>query len=148
MTSEKRYEMSGLLIEKTAKLIKLSFARLLMMHPEIDITVDQWVVVQLLFKHKKLSQQELAELSFKDAPTITRIIDLLENKGYLNRNPDSTDRRKFLVSLTDQGREIYHQIFPILLEFRSESYLGLNNHDLETLENILTKIFNNLSKPN
>ncbi|MBK9256219.1 MAG: MarR family transcriptional regulator [Saprospiraceae bacterium] len=118
------------------------------MHPEIDITVDQWVIIQLLKKHGVLSQQHLADLSFKDAPTVTRIIDLLENKKYLSRNPDKNDRRKFIIALTEDGTEIYHMILPILQEFRMESYAGLSNKELSTLEYILDKIFTNLSKPN
>lgn len=148
ITTQKRIEMSGLLIEKTAKLLKLSFARLLMLHPEVDITVDQWVIIQLLYKHKALSQQDLAELSFKDAPTVTRIIDLLENKSYVIRNSDPGDRRKFVISLTKEGIDMYHRILPLLQEFRSECYEGLNNEELSSLEYILNKIFTNLSKSN
>jgi DNA-binding MarR family transcriptional regulator len=146
--SDRKIEMSGLLIEKTARLFKLSFARLLMLHPEIDITVDQWVIIQLLYKHKTLSQQDIAELAFKDAPTVTRMIDLLETKVYLKRNPDPADRRKFIISLSPHGEEIYHMVLPILQEFRVESYAGLTHEDLSALEYILNKIFSNLSKSN
>lgn len=146
--SDRKIEMSGLLIEKTARLFKLSFARLLMLHPEIDITVDQWVIIQLLYKHKTLSQQDIAELAFKDAPTVTRMIDLLENKLYLKRNPDPADRRKFIISLSTHGEAMYHMVLPIMQEFRLESYAGLTNEDLSALEYILNKIFSNLSKSN
>lgn len=144
--SAKRIEMSGLLIEKTAKLFKLSFARQLMMHPEIDITVDQWVIIQLLYKHGEMSQQDLAEQSFKDAPTVTRIIDLLENKNYVLRVSDPGDRRKFIIRLTGEGAAMHARVLPILEEFRNESYAGLSNEELGTLEYILNKIFTNLSK--
>ena len=64
---EKKHEISGFTLEKTVKLMKLTFSRILLMHQEVDVTVDQWVVMHILCKHQQLSQQELGELTFKDA---------------------------------------------------------------------------------
>ncbi|MBC7885740.1 MAG: MarR family transcriptional regulator [Saprospiraceae bacterium] len=144
----KQPEISGFTMEKTVKLMKLSFSRILMMHPEIDITVDQWIIIQLLFKHKNLSQQQLAELSFKDAPTVTRIIDILVNKDIVLRETDNSDRRKFSILLTESGHCIYQMVIPILDEFRREAYAGIPHTDLIVLEGIMNKIFENLSKQN
>ena len=47
---ESEFELSGFVLEKTVKLMKLSFSRILLQHPEIDITVDQWVIIQLIFQ--------------------------------------------------------------------------------------------------
>ncbi|MBK9736020.1 MAG: MarR family transcriptional regulator [Saprospiraceae bacterium] len=145
---QKRYEVSGFAIEKTVKLMKLSFSRILLLHPEIDITVDQWIIIQLLHKHTSLSQQELSDLAFKDAPTITRMIDLMVQKNLATRNPDSNDRRKFIISLTNQGIFMYKQVSPVVNEFRAEAYADISNEELATLEKIMNKIFLNLSKQN
>ena len=91
--------VSGFLLEKTAKLMKLHFSRMLLLHPEIDITVDQWIILDLLHSGEKINQQKLAELAFKDAPTVTRILDILEQKKYIARKTDKGDRRKFDISL-------------------------------------------------
>lgn len=143
-----RLEMSGFTLERTVKLMKLSFSRILLLHPETDITVDQWVVINMLYKHNALSQQELGELCFKDAPTITRMIDLLVSKSLVSRTHDINDRRRFIIRLTDQGMSIYHFIYPLVREFRSEAYDGLSNEDLAHLDRSLNKIFENLSKQN
>jgi DNA-binding MarR family transcriptional regulator len=128
--------------------MKLSFSRILLMHPETDITVDQWVVINMLYKHNALSQQELGELCFKDAPTITRMIDLLVSKKLVSRTHDINDRRRFIIKLTDEGMSIYHYIFPLVREFRAEAYDGLSNEDLAHLDRTLNRIFENLSKQN
>ncbi len=143
-----RLEMSGFTLERTVKLMKLSFSRILLMHPETDITVDQWVVINMLYKHNALSQQELGELCFKDAPTITRMIDLLVSKKLVSRTHDINDRRRFIIKLTDEGMSIYHYIFPLVREFRAEAYDGLSNEDLAHLDRTLNRIFENLSKQN
>jgi DNA-binding MarR family transcriptional regulator len=144
----KRYEVSGYSLEKTAKLMKLSFSRLLHMHPEIDITVDQWVILQLVFKYREISQQELCDLAFKDAPTVTRIIDLLASKSLVTREAHPSDRRKFIITITEAGLAMHNQVKPILTEFRLEAYDGITDQELETLEHIMSKIFVNLSKQN
>jgi DNA-binding MarR family transcriptional regulator len=147
-TIEKKYELSGYNIEKTAKLMKLSFSRLLLLHPNVDITVDQWVILNIVKKYKSLSQQRLCELAFKDAPTVTRIIDLLESKGYINRNPVEDDRRRFAIDITDDGIYLHNTIQPVLDEFRLEAFEGISDEELKQLEMTMHKIFTNLSKFN
>ena len=147
-SNNKRFEVSGFTIEKTVKLMKLSFSRILLLHPEIDITVDQWIIIQLLHRHTTLSQQELSDLAFKDAPTITRMIDLMVQKNLATRSPDLSDRRKFIISLTNQGLAMYTQVSPVVNEFRAEAYADISNDELATLEKIMNKIFLNLSKQN
>ncbi len=145
---EKKLEISGFTLEKTVKLMKLTFSRILLLHQEVDVTVDQWVVMHILFKHKQLSQQELGELTFKDAPTITRIIDILVNKRLVVRESDDKDRRRFIVMLTKEGVLKYQFIEPIVQEFRAEAYAGISVDELLMLEKTLNKIFENLAKQN
>lgn len=140
--------LSGFKLEKTVKLMKLSFSRILLLHPDIDVTVDQWVILHFLYIHKKLSQQELADLAFKDAPTITRMLDLMESKGLVVRHLDTDDKRKFKIKITDFGKEKHNIIEPLVDEFRSEAYAGLTDEQLITLEIALDTIFTNLSKSN
>lgn len=141
-------EITGFTLEKTVKMMKLTFSRILLLHPEIDITVDQWVVIHLLHKHKQLSQQELGDLAFKDAPTVTRMLDLLELKQVISRKADKKDKRKYKIELTSKGKIKFESIQPIVKEFRAEAYDGLTDNELNMLEKTLKKIFDNLSKQN
>jgi len=128
--------------------MKQRFARILMVHPDIGITVDQWVLLQLIYRHQSLSQQELGELAFKDAPTVTRILDILVDKKLVLRNIDLLDRRKFTLSLTTQGKRTYKLVLPLLYEFRSEAYDNIPDEELSIVNNVMSKIFENLSKLN
>lgn len=142
----RKTEVSGLTLERTVKLMKLSFSRILLNLPELDVTVDQWVVLQLLAQKGSLSQFEIGDLAFKDAPTITRMIDLMATKNYVLRELDEEDKRKFKISLTDEGHSKYQLIKPIVQEFRARAYDGLTQKDLHVLDKTLNKIFDNLSK--
>ena len=55
------------------------------------LTVDQALTLMVLNKHPALSQQQVAELVFKDKASITRIIELLVQKGLLSRAMHPTD---------------------------------------------------------
>lgn len=145
-TFSKKTEVSGITLERTVKLMRLTFSRILLQYPEIDVTIDQWVILQLLAQKGVLSQYEIGELSFKDAPTITRMIDLMVAKNYVTREPDDQDKRRFKISLTPDGRSRYDMIKPIVQAFRSRAYDGLSQNDLHVMDKTLHKIFDNLSK--
>ena len=76
------------------------------------ITIDQWLVLKAIEENSTISQQQIAERVFKDVASITRIIELLVQKGYLERNFHSTDRRRFKISLTDKGEDIIAGLQP------------------------------------
>ena len=56
-----------------------------------------------------LSVRQLSERTGTRASTLTGLLDRLENRGYLVREVDPTDRRSFRLPLTDQGREVAAQ---------------------------------------
>lgn len=145
-TFPKKTEVSGFTLERTVKMMRLSFSRMLLQYPELDVTVDQWIIIQLLARKGGLSQYEIGEQAFKDAPTITRMIDLMVAKKYVVREPDPEDKRRFKISLTSEGRSRFDSINPIVQEFRSRAYEGLSQNDLYVLDKTLHKIFDNLSK--
>jgi DNA-binding MarR family transcriptional regulator len=144
----KRQEALGFTMEKTVKMMRLTFNRLLLMHPEAGLTVDQWILINILNKYGSLSQQELGELTFKDAPTITRMMDLMAQKGMVTRLSDIKDRRKFVISLTESGERLYMLTETVAREFRSSAYDDISDDELEMLDSILKKIFDNLAKQN
>ncbi len=138
------FELSAFIIERTAKRMKLAFARLLSDYPKINITIDQWVIIQILDTSGPMPQMQLAEASFKDAPTITRIVDKLEKKEYLIRSQDETDRRKFIIKLTESGNNLVALISPLVDEFRSKIYQELTPHELAKLESTMLQIEKNI----
>ena len=64
----------------------------------IDITTEQWTVLSCLWNKDKIIQQEICDLTQKDKPSVTRLIDNLEKKNLVRRVLDSSDRRNNLIS--------------------------------------------------
>src|SRR5271154_1239634 len=99
---EEPYSMYSFMLDRTARSVK-QYAQRRFKELGFEITVDQWLVLRNLYDNDALNQKELAELVFKDTPTLTRIIDLLCEKGLTKRTLHPDDRRSFQVNLTIVG---------------------------------------------
>ena len=134
----------GFLIERTGKKLKQTLQRIFN-DIGADITVDQWVILHELHADGSLSQNELGQKTYKDAPTVTRIIDLLTRKGLVKRKMSKADRRKYFIELTKKGNETIDTLLPHVVEFRKKGWQGMKKSDLVALNEILDNIFNNMS---
>jgi DNA-binding MarR family transcriptional regulator len=110
----------------------------------IDITPEQWAVLNRLWEQDGLSQVELAERTFKDKPGTTRILNLLEKKGVVLRRRDADDGRVLHVFLTKAGRDLKEKLIPCAEEVLAKSGQNLTNEEVQQFKHILTKILNNL----
>ena len=131
------------LLDRTARKVK-QYAQQQFKQGEFEVTVDQWLVLKNLSENGLMSQTELANLVFKDHPTLTRIIDLLCKKGYVERIPHPQDRRSFQLHLTEQGLVKVAQLKPKVLEIREKAWENLNETDFEEFKRILNTIYQNL----
>ena len=135
----------GFYIERTAKRIKQNMQRRFNSE-EFGITVDQWVILDVLTENDGISQYEIAEKTYKDAPTVTRIIDLLCKKNLAQRIINEHDRRRFDVTLTDTGKAKIQEVFPVVMEVRRQGWQDLSKDDYTSLMRILKYIFENFSE--
>jgi DNA-binding MarR family transcriptional regulator len=140
---EEPYSMYSFLLDRTARRVK-QYAQKRFKELGFNITVDQWLVLRHLYDHDNLNQKELAELIFKDTPTLTRIIDLLCDKGLTKRKQHPDDRRSFNVCLTAQGKAKVEQIKPKIKDVRLKAWEGLSERDFNQFKRILNAIYVNL----
>ncbi|HXH99980.1 MAG TPA: MarR family transcriptional regulator [Sphingobacteriaceae bacterium] len=131
------------LLDRTARKVK-QYAQRRFNEENFDITVDQWLVIKNLNTHNDKNQSELAELIGKDHPTFTRIVDLICKKGFIERKPHATDRRSFILHLTDEGKKRVEEWSPKMAEIRAKAWEKLTQDDYENLRRILNTIYNNL----
>jgi DNA-binding MarR family transcriptional regulator len=144
---EERYNAYSFLLDRTARKVK-QFAQRRFKEMGFNITVDQWLVLKQLYERERLKQNELAELVFKDNPTLTRIIDLLCEKGLTERNTHPDDRRCFMVSLTSKGKSKVKEMLPRIQEVRLKAWEGLSERDFNHFRRILNTIYENLGGDN
>ncbi|MGZ3840419.1 MAG: MarR family winged helix-turn-helix transcriptional regulator [Flavisolibacter sp.] len=109
----------------------------------LDITVDQWLVLSAIADRPDISQLEIAEKVFKDAASITRIIDLLIRKNYLQRESHPADRRRFSLALTTEGKTVIRNMAKIVEENRARALKGIPEKDLQQMKQVLHLIIDN-----
>lgn len=84
-------------------------SRLLMKH---DITLGQFAVLECLYHKGDLSVGEVQDKILSTSGTITIIIDNLVKRGFIERCRKSTDRRSFILHLTEEGRTLISKVYP------------------------------------
>lgn len=80
---------------------------------EFGLSPEQWSVLHVIAGHEGLIQKEIAERAAKDKPTVTRILDALEEKGLIARKTGEQDRRSFRLYATDKGKELALKTEPL-----------------------------------
>jgi len=109
----------------------------------LNITIDQWLVLKSLKENPDLNQAELAEKVFKDNASITRIIDLLVKSGYVEREINPSDRRKFNLNITSIGNKILTETHTVVLQNRKTALNSIAENDIQIMSETLQKITSN-----
>jgi len=110
----------------------------------LSVTPEQWVVLQVLFVKDGISQQELATMTYKDKPSMTRILDNMEKRTLIARLVDHSDKRSNLIHLTKQGLQQYQQARTIVVAAMKEALRDLKESDIQQALKTLKKIYKNL----
>jgi len=111
----------------------------------LEVTIEQWSILYHLWKEDCLSQQELCNRTFRDKPSITRLIDNLEKQKLVKRVASQTDRRINLVCLTDAARELQQQTIDLANQTMEEALVGVNREEIESVKNVLQRVYDNLT---
>lgn len=110
----------------------------------IEITIEQWSVLYHLWKEDGLSQQELCSRSFRDKPSITRLVDNLEKLELVRRVPSKEDRRINLVFLSKVAQNLQEETLSLADQTLTEALESVNKDDIEVCKSVLQKVYDNL----
>ena len=110
----------------------------------IDITVEQWSVLYHLWKNDGMNQQDLCNATFRDKPSITRLVDNLEKLGLVKRNASKQDRRMNLVVLTEEGKDLEEKCMSLANTTLNEALEGVTNGQIEIAKEVLQTVYDNL----
>src|SRR5215216_4170804 len=90
----------------------------------LNLTIEQWSVLYHLWKEDGKSQQELCNATFRDKPSITRLIDNLERGNLVKRVADERDRRINKVYLTADAKKLQETSMQLAQETLNEALDG------------------------
>lgn len=103
-------------VDLTLRLIKAKQALVTELNKplaEFDLTTRAWWVLAKA-EPGVFTQRELSERCEIDKTTMVAIVDDLEGRGLLRRTRSETDRRKWIISLTREGEELFERVRPIV----------------------------------
>lgn len=110
----------------------------------LEITPEQWTVLIFLWKKDGVTQQELCNATFKDKPSMTRLIDNMERQHLVVRISDKQDRRTNLIHLTKDGKSLEEKMRNLANQALMEALHEINIEELKVTQEVLKKIFHNI----
>jgi len=109
-----------------------------------DVSPDEWAILaNLSMLQDGQFQQQLADRTFKDKASVTRLIDGLEKKGLVKRVPDVTDRRQKKIFLTPKSSELVKKLFPVAKQAQLKGQQAIDPEHLEIFKSVLKQIIKN-----
>ena len=103
----------------------------------MEITPEQWTVLIFLWEKDGVTQQELCNATFKDKPSMTRLIDNMERQHLVVRISDKKDRRTNQIHLTKDGRELETKARRVANQTLKEALKGVKLEELSVGQELL-----------
>jgi len=111
----------------------------------LDITIEQWSLLYHLWKEDCLSQQELCNRTFRDKPSVTRLVDNLEKQKLVKRIAAKNDRRINLICITDAARDLQQQTIDLANQTMDEALVNISRTEIDTVKKVLQQVYDNLN---
>jgi DNA-binding MarR family transcriptional regulator len=110
----------------------------------LNLTIEQWSVLYHLWKQDGISQQELCNATFRDKPSITRLVDNLERLSLVKRVASETDRRINLVFVTKLGQKLEEETMQLADETLNEALITVPADRIDVCKEVLQLVYDNL----
>ena len=131
----------GFILHDVARLLRTTYDRRVR---DLGLTRSQWWVLTHLFRKDGITQSELADTLELEKPSLGRLLDRLEAKGWVRRTPDPRDRRAKRVYLTDAAETPMRIMREIAAGVREDALSSLNTADRDRFVDTLLTIKSNL----
>lgn len=135
----------GFLLHDIARLLRKRFDQ---RARGLGLTRAQWQVLVHLARHEGINQSGLAEILEVEPITLGRLIDRMEEAGWVERRPHPSDRRVRLLYMTAKAQPVFAEMRAIGDQVKGEALAGLTQEERERLLATLLTIRTNLSDRN
>ena len=105
-----------------------------------NINNENFMTLELLYSKGPHPVQKISEILSIPSGSITYVVDKLEKKGLVERQPNPNDRRASNVVLTEEGRALFDEIFPKHVATISQNLSFISNDEKEQLIDLLKRI--------
>lgn len=125
------------LLARASLLISSEFHEVVRAH---GLSVAQWRILASLSDGQAISTGRLAQIVLAKQPTVTRQLDRMQAKGYIERLEQGSDRRFTWVRITSSGQEVVGTLVALARAHEAKVLAPFGLEDAEALKKILRQI--------
>ena len=104
------------------------------------VSIPEWRIIAILGRFPGLSAVEVADRTMLDKVAVSRAVTKLIKNGRIDRQFANADRRRSILNLSDEGRQVHDEIAPLALEFEHALLQGIDAEDYEAFNIILERL--------
>lgn len=109
-----------------------------------DLTFTQWIALMGLREGVAETSADLARHLNHDTGATTRLVDQLEERGFVKRQRSKSDRRVVKLALTPQGRAVAKMHVPPIVDFWNRMTDELSQQEIKQLIGLTTRLIRRL----
>jgi len=132
----------GFVLHETARLLGKRYNQ---RAKHLGLTRAQMQLLAYLVYHEGINQVGLADLLEIEPISLARLIDRMEQAGWVERRPDPRDRRAWLLFITEKAKPLFAEMIEIGREVRAEALQGLAEAERDQVMALLMRVRRNLS---
>jgi len=135
----------GFYVSQTSQYLKFgAISAIKQLDIDEPLTLDQYEVLWILLNHDGLYQRQLGQILLKDRPNTTRLVNILCEKGLVERREDADNKRKHMVYITKAGKDKVNDLAPLKEGLVNKVLKGITKEELDVTLATLEKIRFNL----
>ncbi|MCB9266988.1 MAG: MarR family transcriptional regulator [Lewinellaceae bacterium] len=132
-------------LDRTARIMK-HYAASRAQALELGITIDQWMLLAMVFESPGISQDGLCERTLKDKASVARLSSILEKEQLITRVRKPDNAREYALHCTTKGKEKVKFLLPYVQKAREVGMEGLRDEEVQQLTVILQQVYRNYEK--
>lgn len=105
-----------------------------------DVSETQWRVLRSLYEGGELEALELAQVAAVMAPSLTRMLKVLEERGLIVTTRHPTDGRRVLISISPAGRDFMQEALPEMQRIYGRLSLAIDSERMRALQKLLKEV--------
>ncbi len=113
---------------------------------DINLTPEQYLVMDILWDAEVMSQQAIADIIQKDKNSVTKFIDSLEKKGLVYRQVNKTDRRVNNIVVSEEGMKLKARTTEVAIGMMRNVLKDIKEEDLMALDKVMNQIKENIDE--
>lgn len=111
---------------------------------DINLTPEQYLVMDILWDEEMLSQQAIADIIQKDKNSVTKFIDSLEKKGLVYRSVNKKDRRVNNIMVSEEGMKLKVKTTEVAINVMRNVLKDIKEEDLLAFDKVMNQIKDNI----